>query len=1741
MGKLKMLILSVVLMMPLVQGYSLSAADAEPAVIHLVHDDFENEQIGSLPSGYSSNNNSVTSTVYVDKVPADSIGNPSSKALRIYDQDGPEANRSRTIVSKHFGPQQESFVVELDVMEPKWVGNSYPLRIEDKANGDTALALEISGGNLGYRGSDGAFKGLTLNGEAIHLTPGTWYRVKVLTDMLNQAADIYLDGSYIGNVSFMQQVSSLDAIEGQTAGSSMGDLYWDHVQVYVEATDSPKNLTAFYGDQTVELSWMAAKGASSYNVKRSTTDGGPYETVAAGVTETRYVDIGLTNDVTYYYVVTAVNSVGESQPSNQVSITPSIIPNPPGTPVSLQATARDSQVDISWKSIGETKSILFVGIGNDADEATMDHLRTQGYEVTFKLDNEVVGTDAEGHDLVFIGESSSSSRIGSKFKQLTIPVIYAEPFALDDVNLSTSNSGDFGSYDGQTSLRIVDSSHPLAAGLSGKVEVYTQAGKLNYGKPGSEAIVIATVPDDNNKAVIFAYEQGSKDVAGDIIPARRAATFLFAGQEPYTTAEGWALIDQSVQWALGIEEHASPPVDTYKIKRSTNPNGDFITIAEVSGEETMYRDSGLDNGITYYYVVTAENIGGESESSQTVSIVPAAPLQIPTGLSAVRGDRQVMLSWNPVEGAVSYNVKRSERDGLDYKVIASGITETTFTDTALSNGSRYYYVVSASNETSASTNSESVTAVPAPNNGAPAIPTGIEAAAGDGQVILTWPEVDGATAYNVKRGAFNSGSYTVIASNVSAARYQDVGLENGVTYDYVVTAMNENGESYASEPIAVTPARVVVVAKDGSGDFTTVQEAVNAAPDYSDKRHVIYIKNGEYREKLTVPESKSKLSFVGESKESTVLVYNDNANTPDENGSPMGTSRSSSVFIYADDFIAKNLTIQNDSGQGTGQAVAAYVRGDRAYFENVRFLGYQDTLYTNNGRHYYKNVYIEGDVDFIFGQSTAVFDRSQIHAKRDGSMLTAASTSQEQPYGYVFLNSTITSDEGIENIHFGRPWRPYSAVAFINTEIHAKIAPYGWDHWGNEANEKTARYEEYNSSGPGANPKDRAPWSKQLTPQEADRYTVQNVLKGNDQWDPTRIGMIPLDATSAPVISVDQQDSIVNTAEFIVSGRLDKEARVFVNGDEIALHSDFTFSTTVRLEPMQNTITIEAVDADGIRAVPVVVNVIYDYVNPVITLDGPEGDKKGNHYNTIYNPYPVKGQLSEAGSVQINGMPVEVNEDFTFEAEIELGSGMNEIIVTSQDLAGNLSEPVSFKVVPKGNSVPAGPIRIVDARVKDEHTIELTLNSKVEFDPNDVQLLSAMGKWDRLNPQLTPNVTIQEVSTRVINQGKQTVVTYHIEETLNPDGSIVRPIEENPEAIPHLDADYYSSDLELSIQQAEYLLSWQLDSGAWYKNMEDKYNRYWDGVEPKSEVFSSEHGYIGTIDNSATTNEILFLALMYKETGDERYRDSVLKGIEYLLEAQYETGAWPQFYPLRGGYSDYGTFNDNATIRVMNVLTMVSDKEYPFNSDLVDEQLIERTKSALELGLDYILKTQIVVDGKLTAWCAQHDPYTYEPREARSYEHPSLSGSESVGIVKYLMALENPSPEVQAAIEGALTWFEEAKVEGVRYVSGDPNGQYFYEDPESNTWYRFYEIGTNRPIFSGRDGVIKHDILEIEQERRDGYRWAGEWPEKLLEIARTTGYYENRIYVKIIDTQTRNAAGKTLQLGELIRIEGDES
>ncbi|SFU15304.1 pectinesterase [Algoriphagus locisalis] len=294
-----------------------------------------------------------------------------------------------------------------------------------------------------------------------------------------------------------------------------------------------------------------------------------------------------------------------------------------------------------------------------------------------------------------------------------------------------------------------------------------------------------------------------------------------------------------------------------------------------------------------------------------------------------------------------------------------------------------------------------------------------------------------------------------------------------------------------------------VVAKDGSGDFQTIQEAFDAVPDFRKNETIIFLKPGVYKEKLVLAASKTNISLIGEDAETTLVTHDDFAQKKNKFGEEMGTTGSTSFFVFGDGFYAKNITFENSSGP-VGQAVAVRVDGDKVMFEKCRFLGFQDTLYPHGdrSRQYYKDCYIEGTVDFIFGWSTAVFENCEIFSKKRGSYVTAASTEEATEFGFVFINCKLTGEGENASAYLGRPWRDYAQTVFINTEMGAHIKPEGWHNWSKPNAEKTAFYAEFGSRGPGANPSQRVSWSHQLTEEEAAKYTAESVLAGDDDWNP---------------------------------------------------------------------------------------------------------------------------------------------------------------------------------------------------------------------------------------------------------------------------------------------------------------------------------------------------------------------------------------------------------------------------------------------------------------------------------------------------------------------------------------------------------------------------------------------------------------------------------------------------------------
>ena len=301
----------------------------------------------------------------------------------------------------------------------------------------------------------------------------------------------------------------------------------------------------------------------------------------------------------------------------------------------------------------------------------------------------------------------------------------------------------------------------------------------------------------------------------------------------------------------------------------------------------------------------------------------------------------------------------------------------------------------------------------------------------------------------------------------------------------------------------------LVVSRDGTGDFRTIDEAIEVCRAFMDYQKVIYVKKGVYKEKLIIPSWLTNITIMGEDRDHTIITYDDHANIlmpvggldseAAVKGKPMGTFRTYTLKIQGSYITLQDITIENNAAK-QGQAVALHTEGDHILVQNCRLLGNQDTVYTGvaGARIAFYDCYIEGTTDFIFGPSRAWFENCEIHSKAN-SYITAASTPAGQEYGYVFNKCKLTADEGVDKVYLGRPWRPFAATAFMNCEMGSHIVPLGWDNWRNKKNEETARYAEYNNHGTGASTKGRAPWSHQLTKKEAAKVTILNVF-GEDCW-----------------------------------------------------------------------------------------------------------------------------------------------------------------------------------------------------------------------------------------------------------------------------------------------------------------------------------------------------------------------------------------------------------------------------------------------------------------------------------------------------------------------------------------------------------------------------------------------------------------------------------------------------------------
>ncbi|MDQ0890284.1 pectate lyase/pectin methylesterase-like acyl-CoA thioesterase [Paenibacillus sp. V4I9] len=993
-------------------------------------------------------------------------------------------------------------------------------------------------------------------------------------------------------------------------------------------------LAASAGDSQVKLSWSSVSGATSYKVKRSLTAGGPYEMIDANVSGTSFTNTGLTNGTTYYYVVSAINSVGEGANSSEVSSKPGVFlindnfenstlgDVPAGyTPIANASDANINNVTVinnsnltnkyySPTEVSPAKNISPAIPGNSTNVLWINDnanaSRRGGYTNAFASvsGNNGVTAQLDFMQPVIIGDSYPLELLNSTSNTPVLSFSVTNLKTLATINAGTwynlkfvadtgTNSAEVyinGVYKGNFKFSITDTNiskiQARTAGSStgsmyvDNVKVYKQivttpqklttdgannttvlnwnaaSGADSYNVYRSETtggpyafITNVTSPIYTDTGLVnkknYYYVVTGVNANGESDFSNEALGYPNNVSAP-AIAPAFQQMDirdsqLTLNWTsvLGKDEDGSAVPSYYTLVRSTTPSGPFETVAQkLTG--TTYMDKNLTNDTEYYYQVTAGNMGGLSPGSELLKVAPAEPLGTPTLLKATAGNNMVDLSWSSVAKATTYTVKRSTVNGEAYTKIKE-VTGTSFSDTETVNGTTYYYVVSAANAPQESMISNQLKAAPyTPVPGAPNKPSGLNAIANEGSVSLSWNTVSDATAYHVKRSTAIGGPYDLLSSS-SSASYEDTNVTNGTTYYYVVSAVNASGESPITDEIIVLPAKVLTVDKNATANgttvFNTIQSAVNAIPANNTARTIIYITSGTYTEKLTI--NRKYVSLIGAGMNETKIVYGDYAGTSATTGQPGHTGNtflSQTVEVNADYFTASNLTIENSSSprSAVAQAVALSLKSDKAVFESVKLVGYQDTLYTglnsaSKGRHYFHNSIIQGDVDFIFGEAPAVvFDNVQmvlVSNSGGGGHITAGAQKNSTDMGYVFLNSQVIDDpSALGTYDLGRPWKDNAKIRFINTMIDSeKFLPSGWVA-ACAGSCLSYSFAEYNSYGPGANPSERQ-IATQLTGSEASLTIPQifsdptNTVVADRTWDPSIPVMMPK-INYLPTISV---------------------------------------------------------------------------------------------------------------------------------------------------------------------------------------------------------------------------------------------------------------------------------------------------------------------------------------------------------------------------------------------------------------------------------------------------------------------------------------------------------------------------------------------------------------------------------------------------------------------------------------------
>ena len=641
---------------------------------------------------------------------------------------------------------------------------------------------------------------------------------KGANSMIRQGAhDKYgIDYTSIPASKFVTGANSITLVQRRAITDTSSYVMYDYVNLElpvagtVQIPAAPTGLTAAAGNAQVALSWTASSGATSYSVKRATVSGGPYTTLASATT-TSYTDTTAVNGTTYYYVVSAVNTAGESVNSTQASATPCSIPAPP---TGLSAVGGNAQVSVSWTASSGAASYnvsrATVSGGPYTQIAT-------GVTTTSYTDTGLAAGMTYFYTVVAVnacGASGYSSYIGST----TIPPI---PTGLTATAGNAQVALNWTASSGATSYnvkRATVNGGPYTTIASPTTTSYTDTTAVN----GTTYYYVVSAVNASGESANSA-QVSATPIAPPAAPTGLTATAVSANQ-------------------INLSWTASSGATSYNVKRATVSGGPYTTVA-TGVTTTSYSNTGLTGGTTYYYVVSAVNTGGEGANSAQASATTLTPPAVPTTLTATTtSSSQINLAWTASTGATSYNVKRAPVSGGPYTTVTN-ITTTSFSNTGLSSGTTYYYVVSALNtagESANSTQASAITISPAP--------TGLAATAGNAQAKLSWTATTGAASYNIKRATVSGGPYATVATGVTSLSYTNTALTNGTVYYYVISAVNAGGESANSAQVSVTPTAgslpaaptgLTATAAGNNSDVRLNWTAVTGATSYKVKRATV--------------------------------------------------------------------------------------------------------------------------------------------------------------------------------------------------------------------------------------------------------------------------------------------------------------------------------------------------------------------------------------------------------------------------------------------------------------------------------------------------------------------------------------------------------------------------------------------------------------------------------------------------------------------------------------------------------------------------------------------------------------------------------------------------------------------------------------------------------------------------------------------------------------------------------------